>query len=205
MIRLKSSLMKLISIYISLLLFFSPLFGYTEREENRLTEQKTEKISASQPELLTHNQFNIVSWHITTSNGDRLEVSEVQIVNDDSLRIVSNGAEQYIFIGLIEAIAIKKESHAIKKGFEIGFVFGTVVGGLLGLSLARSLNSGSETVSVVGTAALGALIGGVPSTVVGTIIGSIVRANKGEDKIYDMTGLSTAQKRNKIQEIMNSE
>lgn len=121
-------------------------------------------------------------------------------LSGDSLLIASNQFEQYIAISLIENIAIKKESHAIRKGAGIGFIFGAVLGGLYVFEFDRSFPS--ESGASLGDIAGFALIVGIESSVVGTIIGGIVRVVSGKNKIHDMTGWSIEEKRAKIQMIM---
>jgi len=183
MVYFKSLSTNLISIYVSLFLIFSPLHGQANdnlKEDAFSDEKKKYKLK-----LISGTKFMF----------DHLEKQ-----SKDFLLISSNEIEKNISIDLIEVITIKKESHAIRNGALIGFVFGAVVGGLLAQVLDE-LGQGSDP---EGSRDLGALIGGVGSAVVGTIIGRIVRGSKKE-KIYDMTGWSVAQKKEKIQELINSE
>ena len=117
-------------------------------------------------------------------------------LSGDSLLIASNQFEHYIAISLIENIAIRKESPAIRNGALIGFVSGIVVG----FSLAATVSTAQESGGLLDFIRFAYRVGG---TVVGTATGIIVGAYKGKDKIYDMTGWSVAQKKDKIQEIMN--
>ena len=142
------------------------------------------------------DKFSIVSWHITTSNGDRLEVSKVQIINDDSLLIVSNQFEQYIAINLITEIKRIKNSHIIKKSLLFG------LGGLAISEGVAAIIVSQDTDELARLAFIVLPILFVPPALV---LGAVYGAVAGRDKNYDMTGWSTAQKRVKIQEIMNSE
>ena len=177
MVYINSSSQNLIFIYISLFLFFSPLQAQSLGESE-----------------LYQDSVNIVSWQISTSNGDRLEVSGVQIINDDSLRIASNGSERYISIELIEKIKIKRSKN--KKSIIYGAGIGIVVGFFWA---AAAITPGEIYSSSDNLDDFGRFILRAGSTVVGATTGLIVGA---KDKNHDMTGWHIDKKRTKIQEIM---
>jgi len=276
MVYFKSLLKKLISIYVSLFLIFSPLYGQTKQEatiymtngimskitlirigsENIELEMKnedgelvkqtvlrskvykiilpsgtailinplnkaefeykgstdgkkpyraieTEFETKTKPGLLMSTQFSVVSWLINTSNGYRFEVSKVQIINDDSLRIASNGFDLYITIDSIRDIKYNRKITISKfmNRVKIGFFTGFAVGGFLGLITTPTAESSFETPSKEGWVIGFGLIGGFLGIIIGGMAGSV----SGKDKILDMTGWSVAQKKDKIREIMNSE
>ena len=187
---------KLISIYVSLFLVLSPLQAQSKGRAKLYTKTGVivEKIKGSEGK--EPDQFGIVSWYITTSNRDRLKVSEVQIINDDSLLIVSNGSKQYMSIGLIKEIIIKRSMN--KKSV----IYGAAIGIVVGFSLGAGVSDVKDSDEVNDLFRFLFRVGG---TVAGAAVGLIMGAIQGKDKIYDMTGWHIDKKRAKIHEIMNDE
>jgi len=162
-------------------------------EENRPIIQKKED---ERKQLEEKAQFSIVSWHITTSNGDRFEVSGVQLINEDSLLIVSIGSEKYISIGLIEEIVIKKNSHIIKTSLLFGLA-GLAISEVWGVTL---LFTGNQPLECDVCSLLFPPILIVPPALV---LGALYGVWAGRDDVYRFTGNSEAEKIKIIQKILN--
>ena len=174
---------------------------FPERIQELLVPEEIKDYERKEPD-----QISIVSWHITTSNGDKLEAFEVQIINDDSLRIASNGFEQYIAIGSIKDIIIKRKMTVLKfiKGVGKGLIIGVSVGVVYGI-LVSTVDSGLivETNPFV-LALVGGSIGGFFGIIGGVVVTSLKSIVLGSDKKIKLDKMSKWEKLNLIQDLLIS-
>jgi len=125
-------------------------------------------------------------------SGSEVMFDSLVRLSGDSLLIASNQIEQYIAINLITEIKIVKKNKVLMGILVVGGAAYLTSFALLGPELGQSDAGLNFLFQLVFTGS-------------GMILGTIGGVILGRDKNYDMTWWLTAQKRVKIQEIMNGE
>jgi hypothetical protein len=119
-------------------------------------------------------------------------------VDGDSLSLIMNGKRSSISIASIVQMGQTRPSQ-FWKGAGIGTLSGFVVGGIIGGS--SSTATSSESYGAGAEFVVGGLIGGLAGFTIGGVVGSAVSA----DIVYNLVGMSSAQRKAVVQSIMTSE
>ena len=180
---IKSSLTELMSIYIPILLIFSPLQAQSQSESESY-----------------QNSVNIVSWRISTSDGETFEAITVQFIGDDTLKIEFIDYMNFFYsksvaIRTIDEIKVMKNNQILKKALQFGLGAFVISEGLGALAYFSDPDDAY--------AAFGFIIFPIVFVPPALVIGAIFGAFAGKDKIYKFIGNSDAEKFQIIQKILN--
>ena len=147
----------------------------------------------AQSKSVTKNPEEI--FVLRLENGEMIRSTFLKELVADSLFIEYNGGLKSIDLNSITEIKRIKKSKIRK-----GLVIGGIAAGLISLGFTNEPESGdggfTDFVNFIIITSF---------TISGMIIVTITGAKVGIDKNYDMTGWSTAQKKDKIQELIDNE
>jgi len=176
---------ELLSIYVSLFLVFSPLYGQTKQEEQLRQQRKSEWKE---------------NWNIRFMGGELFLNVALLGLKGDSLVISDTEITRTIYIGSIYRFI----SNTGKSGAKTGALIGFIPGFLLGLMVVTKLNCDDGQTCVDGTEQTatfgGLLVGGVFAW-----FGAAIGGRFKQDKIYNMSDWSIDEKKDQIRKIMKSE
>jgi len=174
---------KLISIYVSLFLVFSPAFAQSKFNVGTPTED--DKV-----------------WTVTLSNGEILSNVQFRELRGDYLDIIEMGIPRTIYIGSITKISssLTKVKSNAGKGAKIGLFIGAIIGvpiSIAGFTFWSEYGGkGNEIGFVIAGVAFAGILTGL-----GAAIGSTSR-NVPKHNVYYISNSSIEEKRAQIQKIM---
>ena len=172
----------LITIYVSVILVFSPLFGQSKQDGRLIQQRKSEWSDYWNIRLIRGELFSHVA--LLGLKGDSLVISDMEI-------------SRTIYIGSIHRFNSITGKSDEKAGALIGFISGF----LLGLKVVTDLNCGGKGTCNKDTEERAALWGLLFGGVFGWI-GAAIGGRFKHDRVYDMSDWSIDEKKVLIQEIL---